>query len=131
MMRRYISVIALLGILGATLASCRGLPDGPSLSNIVVANITLGSTTGNTALCCCRVSATATNNNKVPVHLTIKYSALDGIDQDPIATILQFVPDLRPGASRAVEAAGLIVPCDAVRDLRTEVDVRGVAYPPR
>lgn len=118
-----------LGALCLGLASCRGLPEGPSLSNIVVSNITLTSTTGNRALCCCRVAATARNNNRVPVHLTIKYSALDGVDTEPIATVLQFVPDLWPGTERAVEAAGLIVPCQAIRDLKTEVDVRGITYP--
>ena len=27
--------------------------------------------------------------------------------------------------------AGLIVPCQAIRDLKTEVDVRGITYPPK
>ncbi len=124
-------VVAVAVILGAPwLASCRGLPTGPSLSNVVVRNVALKATTGNTALCCCRVTASAENNNRVPVHVTIKFSALDGVKADPIATILYFVPDLEPGSTRAVDAAGFIFPCNAIRDLKTEVDVKGIAFPP-
>lgn len=130
MVTRWVSGLGLV-VLCLGLAACRGLPEGPSLSNIVVSNITLTSTTGDRTLCCCRVTATARNNNRVPVHLTIKYSALDGIETEPIATVLQFVPDLWPGTERAVEAAGLIVPCQFIRDLKTEVDVRGITYPPK
>lgn len=129
-MSRHFSILGVLVLTCCSLLSCRGLPAGPSLSDIVLTNISLAPTTANAGLCCCRVEATVRNNNRIPVHVTIKYSALDGVDPEPIATILAFVPDLRPGSSRPVEAAGFIFPCVAIRDLATEVDVTGIAFPP-
>jgi len=110
--------------------SCGGTPVGPSLSNVTISNLRLEPTTSNAALCCCRVKATAQNRNSVPVHLTIKFSALDGVRDDPIATIVHFVSGLEPGTRRDIDAAGFIVPCSAIRDVATEVDVSGIAFPP-
>jgi hypothetical protein len=129
---RWSFVIAQLVCLAATalLVSCSGAPEGPSLSNIALRNVSLAPTAGNPALCCCRVVATAENRNSVPVHLTIKFSALDGTRSDPIATILHFVPDLEPGAQRQIDAAGFVFPCSVIKSVKTEVDVSGIAFPP-
>jgi hypothetical protein len=97
---------------------------------VSVNGISLQSTTGNPGLCCCRVVATIANDNTVPVHATIEFSAFDGIRSDAIATILHFVPDLEPRTSRPIDAAGFIFPCTAIRELKTEVEVKGITHPP-
>ena len=114
----------------ALLVSCSGAPEGPSVSNITLRNIALAPTTGNAALCCCHVVATAENRNSVPVHLTVKFSALDGTHSDAIATIQHFVGDLEPGAQRQIDAAGFVFPCSIIKSVKTEVDVSGIAFPP-
>jgi hypothetical protein len=47
-----------------------------------------------------------------------------------MARILYFVADFEPGTSRPIDAHGFIFPCSAVRQLKTEVDVKGIAFPP-
>jgi len=111
--------------------SCQGMPTGPSLSNVALHNLSLKSTTENPGICCCRVEGTAENRNTVPVHVTIKFSALDGQKPEPMATIAYFIPDLEAGGSRAIDAAGFIFPCTQIRDLRTEVEVKGLTSPPK
>jgi hypothetical protein len=121
----------LVGVLGGLwLAACGGTPTGPSISNVVLRNIALQPTAENPNLCCCHVSGTAENGASVPVHLTIKFSALDGVRDEPIATIVAFVSDLEPRSTRTIDAAGFIVPCAAIKDVKTEVDVSGIAFPP-
>ena len=115
--------------LALAIGACRGLPAGPSLSNVSVGSLTLESTTGNPGLCCCRVVGRVSNQNEVAVHATLKLTALDNRGES-IATILHFVPDLEPGASRDIDAHGFIVPCSAINQLSTEVDVKGIAFPP-
>jgi hypothetical protein len=133
-MRRAFILAAGLGV-GAfavlTAASCQGMPTGPSLSDVAIRNISLKSTTDNSGICCCRVVATAENRNAVPVHVTVKFSALDGQKPDPLATIVHFIPDLESGGSRDIDAAGFIFPCTQIRDLRTEVEVKGLTSPPK
>ncbi len=119
---------ALIG--AVALAGCRGLPTGPSLSAVSVNAIALKSTTGNVNLCCCRVTATLVNDNTVPVHVSLKFSAYDGTRSDPISTTFQFVPDLEPRTPRAIDVAGFIYPCAIIKDVRTEVDVKGITQPP-
>lgn len=110
--------------------SCRGLPTGPSLSNIVVGPLSLQPTVGDPALCCCRVVGTVKNLNTVPVHATFKFSAFDGINASPISRILFFVSDFRPGVERQIDAHGFLYPCNIIKDLRTELGIRGIAVPP-
>jgi hypothetical protein len=43
---------------------------------------------------------------------------------------LGFVPDLQPGATTPFEAAGFVFPCNSIVNIRTQVNVSGVAYPP-
>jgi hypothetical protein len=113
------------------LGACRGLPTGPSLSAVAVTGISLQSTTGNPALCCCRVVGTATNNNSVTVYLSIQFSAFDNTARtDPIAKILYFIQDLQSGTSRAINAPGFIFPCAAITRLQTALSVKGIAFPP-
>ena len=128
-MRTAIARALMLGLLITVMASCSGLPQGPSLSNAVLRNVSLESTTGNPALCCCHVVGTAENDNTVPVHLTILVAAFDS-HNNSLETILHFVPDLQPGASTPFDAPGFVIPCSSISSIRTQVNVSGVAYPP-
>lgn len=121
---------ALLAVFLLTGMSCRGLPTGPSLSDVTVSSLTLQPTIGNPAQCCCRVVGTVTNENSVAVHATFKFSAIGDNPDDPLATILYFASDLEPRAARAIDAHGFIFPCAAIKQLKTEVDVKGITFPP-
>jgi hypothetical protein len=74
-----------------------------------------------------------TNNNTVPVHVTIKFDAFQTqTSPDPFASAIYFIEDLQPRATHAVDASGFLIPCNAInlQLLRKEVSVRGVAFPP-
>jgi hypothetical protein len=129
MRTRLAILMALLGVAAFVGAACRGLPAGPSLSNVTVGSLTLEPTIGNPGLCCCRVVGSVANNNDVAVHATFKFDALDDRGES-MARILYFVADFEPGTSRPIDAHGFIFPCSAVRQLKTEVDVKGIAFPP-
>jgi hypothetical protein len=109
--------------------SCSGAPTGPSLSNAVLRNVALKSTTGNTALCCCHVVGTAENDNTVPVHMTMEFSAFDG-HNNALETIVQFTADLQAGTTRPFDAPGFVFPCDSIASIKTEVNVVAIAFPP-
>jgi hypothetical protein len=119
----------LIGVLALAGGACRGLPAGPSLSNVAVGSLTLQPTIGNPSLCCCRVVGSVANNNAVPVHATFKFDALDDRGES-MARILYFVADLAPRTERPIDAHGFIFPCSAIRQLTTEVDVKGITFPP-
>lgn len=121
--------VAFLGVAAFAGIACRGLPPGPSLSNVTVGSLTLEPTIGNPGLCCCRVVGSVANNNDVSVHATFKFDALDDRGES-LARILYFVADLEPQTSRPIDAHGFIFPCSAVTQLKTEVDVKGITFPP-
>jgi hypothetical protein len=123
------SLAVLLTVAIAFVAACRGLPTGPSLNDVTLGSLRLEPTIGNPGLCCCRVVGTVANNNAVAVHATLKIDALDDRGES-MARILYFVPDLEPGSSRPIDAHGLIFPCSAIKQLKTEVDVKGLTHPP-
>lgn len=118
-----------MGVLALSGAACRGLPAGPSLSNVTVSSLSLESTIGNPGLCCCRVVGSVSNANTVPVHATLKFDALDERGES-LARIQFFVADLEPQVTRPIDAHGFIFPCDAIKQLTTEVDVKGITFPP-
>lgn len=113
----------------AFLGSCQGSPVGPTLDQLVLESVGLRPTSETATLCCCRVIGTATNLNSVPVHVTIKFSAYDGVQEEPIGSTLYFIRDLKPSEQHQIDAAGLIIPCDTIRELRREVDVNGIVFP--
>lgn len=117
------------------LAACEGTPAGPSLADVPLTNVALRPTlAGDATLCCCHVTGVLTNNNTVPVDVTLKFAAFQTpTSPDPFASILYFVEDLQSGARHNVDAAGFLVPCSAINPqlLRKEVSVRGVAFPPQ
>ncbi len=129
MQTRLLTLAAASFLVVLSLAACRGLPAGPSLSNVTVGSLTLESTLGNPGLCCCRVVGTVANDNDVSIHATLKIDALDDRGES-MARILHVVPDLEPHSSRAIDAHGFIFPCAAISQLKTEVDVKGITYPP-
>ena len=113
------------------LASCQGSPVGPTLDAVLVESLDVEPTSRTATLCCCRITGTATNLNSVPVHVTIKFSAFDGVQEDPIGSTLYFIRDLRPFEQHQIDAAGLLLPCSSVREIRKEVDVNGIVAPDR
>jgi len=127
-----IRLARLTAFLGALVlaGACRGLPTGPSLSAVTVGALSLEPTIGNPAQCCCRVVGTVRNDNAVAVHATFKFSAIGDAPDDPLATILYFVSDLEPRSVRPIDAHGFIFPCSAIKQLETELDVKGIAFPP-
>jgi hypothetical protein len=122
--------LATLACLGAFAAGCESPPVGPSLANVTVTGVGLRATVGDAALCCCRAIGTATNRNTVPVHVSVKFAGYDGRSAEPLSTIFYFIKDLQPGASHAIDAPGFVVPCSAITDVKVEVDVKGISYPP-
>ena len=90
-------------------------------------------------LCCCHVTGQARNDNSVAVHVTIKFSAFNAppgpnAPAEPLSTILYFIKDLQPGQTHQIEAPGFIFPCnqipEGIRNVKTEVEVKGITYPP-
>jgi hypothetical protein len=122
------AMLVLLGLVALGSSACRGIPTGPSLNDIALAYATQA-TTADAGACCCRVVGTATNRNREPVHVTIKFAAFDGQD-DEISRILYFIKDFQRGASHQINAAGFVFPCSAISRVSAEVEVRGITNPP-
>ena len=128
LVRSAVLVAALAAI--ASTAGCQSTPTGPSLANVVIQNVALQATTADATVCCCRVVGTATNNNAVGVHITIKFKAYDGRFADPMSTVVYFIKDFQPKAVHTISAAGLLFPCSSVASVKYEVDVKGLDSPP-
>ena len=111
-------------------AGCQKLPTGPSLQGVDLTGIQLQPTTTDNTLCCCHVKAVCNNRNSVPVHLTIVFAAFDGIEPEPLQRIVHFVKDLQPNTPTAIEAPGFLLPCSVIKEIKTEVTVRGIDFPP-
>jgi hypothetical protein len=123
-------IVLFVGLVLVGAAGCSDAPVGPSLSAVTVSDIALRSTTGNASLCCCRVTGTSVNRNSVPVHVTITFAAQDGAQEEPLSRVLYFIKDLQPNARHAIDAPGFLFPCAIIKDVRTEIDVTGIADPP-
>jgi hypothetical protein len=121
--------VLMLCLVVTFMMSCNGAPTGPSLNKAVLRDVALKATTANTALCCCHVVGTAENDNAVPVHLTIEFSAFDG-HNNALETIVGFVADLQAGTTRPFDAPGFVFPCDSIASIKTEVNVVAIAFPP-
>lgn len=139
---RWVLLFGAAGMASFFLGACEDFQTGPSLVNVVVVEAVtvregLVPTTGDPSLCCCRVRGTVTNNNEVPVHVTIKWAAFENqASVQPFGRILHFVPDLEPSETEQFEtpnngtdASGFLVPCNSIGDLRREVDVNGIVFP--
>jgi len=123
-----------MALAALAIGACEAAPVGPSLGAVPVTNLGLKPSQGNPGICCCHVTGTARNDNSVTVHVTIKFSAFNVPNGDPLSTILYFIKDLQPGQTHQIEAPGFIFPCnqipEGIRNVRTEVEVRGVTCPP-
>ena len=121
-------IVALIAV--SIVAGCNENPAGPSLANVTIGPLSLEPTAEDPAVCCCRVKGTAKNLNSVPVHATFKFTAFDGQRVQPISKILFFISDFRPGTERTIDAHGFLYPCTIIKELKTELDVRGITLPP-
>ena len=125
------ALVTILFLSAMLLASCRGLPAGPSLSAITVSGLTTAPTASNPDLCCCRILGTATNNNTASVHVSITISAFDnGEVPKPLASLFYIIQDLQPNTSQTIDAAGFAFPCSLIKRLEADVHVTGIPYPP-
>ena len=136
---RLIGASAFVVLTAIGIAGCEDSPVGPSLSAVPVTNLGLKPSQDNPGLCCCHVTGVARNDNSVSVHVTIKFSAFNAppgpnAPAEPLSTILYFIKDLPPGQTHQIEAPGFIFPCnqipEGVRNVKTEVEVKGITYPP-
>lgn len=119
-------IIMAMVVMTASGAACDRTPVGPSLSKVTVDGVALAPTAGNAELCCCRVVGTATNLNDVPVHATLKFSGFDGEDPVPLATAVYFLDAMPAHQPQRFEASGFFLSCARIKDLKTEVSVRGL-----
>lgn len=113
-------------------SACTKGPTGPSLAGVSVTGVTpenLKPTADSRASCCCRATGRAVNQNTVPVHVSIKIAGYDAQGADPLSTIFYFIPEMQPNASHDIDASGFVLPCDAIKQLKIEVDVRGTTSP--
>jgi hypothetical protein len=127
---RWAFITAILASL-AVFTSCTQPPLGPSLSSVALDSISLQPTQGNASLCCCRVVGGITNRNTVAVHATLKFAAYANPgDKDALGTILFFVKDLQPNQRQTIDASGFLFACTKSKQLKTEIDVNGLVFPP-
>jgi hypothetical protein len=127
-LEKYLLMVLLLAS-AVSLAGCRGLPNGPTLSDVALNDINLNPTIGNPDLCCCRVVGTATNNNTAAVHVSITFSSFDA-NSKQISSIFFFIQDLQPNTTAPIDAPGFVYPCSNIKRLETSVHVSGIALPP-
>ena len=122
---RLVGASAFIGLTAIGIAACEDSPVGPSLSAVPVSNLALKPSQANPGLCCC--------------HVTGQFSAFNAppgpnAPAEPLSTILYFIKDLQPGQTHQIEAPGFIFPCnqipEGIRNVKTEVEVKGITYPP-
>jgi hypothetical protein len=126
--RRRFAVLVLIGAAFAT-AQCQGTPTGPSLANMVVADLQWQPTIDNSpTLCCCHLLGRATNNNSVAVHATLTVTTYK--QSEKLLSVVYMMKDVPPGATRQIDAAGFMVPCNEITGWNYELSVKGITYPP-
>ncbi len=124
---RVAASVAALSLVAAMASACGDrAPLGPSLSRVTVQDVTLQATAGNADLCCCRVVGTAINDNDERVHVTLKFSGFDGTDPVPIAVAVYFLEDMPTQQPQHFEASGFFLNCSRVKNVKTEIEVRGL-----
>jgi hypothetical protein len=121
-------IVGVFGICALGLVACEGLPTGPSLNAIVVANLTPRPTLGDPSLCCCHLVGTARNNNTVGVHATFKFAVYDAAQQELSRSVF-FISDFASNTTRTIDAPGFLFPCNLVKDVKYELSVRGLTEP--
>jgi hypothetical protein len=122
-------MVCMVSVCMVMLTSCSHSPAGPSLSDVTVSDLTPQPTVGNADLCCCRVVGNAVNHNATPVHVTVKISAFSANDPLPLGTIIYFIEDMQPNARHRIDASGFFFSCGRIKELKSEIDVKGLEYP--
>jgi len=126
--RRRFAVLVLIGAAFAT-AQCQGTPVGPSLANVVIADLQWRPTLeNNPTLCCCHLAGRATNNNSVAVHATMTITTYKQASK--LVTVDYIMKDMPPGGTYQIDAAGFIVPCNEITGWNYELAVKGITFPP-
>lgn len=135
------------------LGSCETVPAGPSLSNVTFAPAiespagwrssqlpTIKDLRGapDPTVCCCHVTGTITNGNSVPIHVLIRFAAIDVLSQQ-IGQIVFFERDLQPGVSQRIDgppdpnhvdgAPGFLLPCRSIDHVNYQLDVSSAGPP--
>ena len=128
-MARAISCGVFTAMAAVQTMGCGAPPLGPSLRDVILENVTLQSTAGDASLCCCRAVTTATNHNAVTVDVTLKFSAFSGSDPIPLGTVVHFIDRMPPGSQQRVEASGFLFSCARITEVKSEIDVKGLASP--
>jgi hypothetical protein len=123
-----------LGLLALLLAAACASPTGPPLTVevrtptgdlIPPATPVLQSTTGDPAICCCRVVGTVANLSTVAVHITLQFEAFAGTDPEPTGTAIDFLEAVPAMTDGPYNAVGFVQPCsDIDRVELSDVDLR-------
>jgi len=118
----------------AALSVACDIPSGPSLVVEVDPNsLAIVPTTSDSQICCCRLTAVATNRSEVAVHATIRFQAFGHDAQnekEDLGGAVDFLENLQPGERRPVNAQGLVLPCSQIDYFKlTRVEVRAVWFP--
>jgi hypothetical protein len=116
-------VLLVTSALGAL--ACETVPTGPSLTGVSFTALAKKATIGDPSVCCCHATGTITNNNSVPVHVTITIAAIDKQNLQ-LGRVPAFIRDLQPGSTRAVEASGFVFPCSTIDRLDYELNVNSL-----
>jgi hypothetical protein len=111
------------------LVACETVPAGPSLTGVSFTALAKKATIGDPTVCCCHATGNITNNNSVPVHVTITIAALDSRNVQ-LGRAPAFIRDLQPGSTRAVEASGFVFPCVTIARFDYELNVSSLGMSP-
>ena len=77
--------------------------------------------------CCCRVRGAIRNTSSIDVHVSLRWRITDLAGKD-VGTAIDFVPNIKPGDSRAFDAAGIYTPCANVKTFERDVLVIGLYH---
>jgi hypothetical protein len=122
---RQLSLLLLMASALGALAACETVPTGPSLTGVSFTALARKATIGDPNVCCCHATGNVTNNNSVPVHVTIAIAAIDRQNLE-LGRVPAFIRDLQPGSTRSVEAAGFVFPCATIDRLDYELTVNSL-----
>lgn len=115
----------------ANLPGCREADPGPDLAvEVPRESLAFQPTTGDPALCCCRIVGRVINPSTVAVHVTLRFRAFEPGQSEPSGTAIDFLATVLPQEERQIEATGLLKPCDTYeRFVLEDIDVNGVWFP--
>jgi hypothetical protein len=77
--------------------------------------------------CCCRVRGAIRNTSSIEVHVSLRWRITD-LEGKDVGTAIDFVPNIKPGDSRAFDGAGIYIPCANVKTYERDVLVIGLYH---